>query len=71
MKRCTVAHDCPGFGRIPVGSLWADDSEYLTEANADCFDDVEPEPAPKSKKPAKSVAAAFVKLVEYGPEGND
>jgi hypothetical protein len=51
--------------------LWADDSEYITEANADNFDDVEPEPAPKATKPARSVAEAFVNLVEYGPEGND
>lgn len=71
MKRCTTAHDCPGFGHIPAGSLWADDSPYITDANAEHFADVDAEPAPKAKKPAKSVKAAFVNLVEYGPEGDD
>ena len=52
MKRCIKAHDVAGFGKIPVGSLWDDDSEYVTDDNADCFVDVntaEPEPEPKPK----------------------
>lgn len=49
MKVCTITHDCPGFGTIPAGSLWADDSPYVTEANAANFDDV----APAEVAPAK------------------
>jgi len=39
MKVCTVEHHAPGFGLVPVGSLWADDSPYAAEA--DCFAPVE------------------------------
>jgi hypothetical protein len=31
MKRCIEAHSVPEFGDIPVGSLWADDSPYVTD----------------------------------------
>ena len=50
MKVCTIAHEAAGFGFVPVGSLWDDDSPYLTDDNAAFFDDVEldyEEPAPK------------------------
>lgn len=51
MKRCTVEHVAPTFGTIPVGSLWADDSPYLSDETAGNFEDVatdpEPEPTPK------------------------
>jgi hypothetical protein len=41
MKVCTIAHEAPGFGFVPVGSLWDDDSPFLTEDNDMFFDDVE------------------------------
>jgi hypothetical protein len=31
MKRCIEAHHVATFGDIPVGSLWADDSPYVTD----------------------------------------
>ena len=31
MKRCIEAHFVASFGEIPVGSLWADDSPYVTD----------------------------------------
>lgn len=43
MKVCVTEHEHPGFGTIPVGSVWADDSPYIGEA--ECFTD--------AKKPAK------------------
>lgn len=47
MKVCTIEHECPGFGTIPAGSLWADDSPYL--ADGDKFADV----AARDAAPAK------------------
>lgn len=41
MKRCVTTHHAAGFGTIPAGSLWADDSEYLTDDNAKCFVDAD------------------------------
>ena len=38
MKVCTVTHMVPSFGEITAGSLWADDSPYIVEA--DCFAEV-------------------------------
>ena len=54
MKRCTQEHHAPGFGTIPVGSLWADDSPYAVEA--ECFEDVDApavddEPVKPKRKP--------------------
>lgn len=49
MKVCTETHQASGFGEIPAGSLWADDSPF---AQGDQFTPVEPEPAtvkPKKK----------------------
>ena len=57
MKRCVKAHDAAGFGQIPVGSLWDDDSPYITDDNADCFADVA-EPADDEPKPAKRTRKA-------------
>ena len=42
MKVCTVAHVSPGFGEVPVGSLWADDSDVV-DACPDMFDDLDGE----------------------------
>lgn len=56
MKRCIAAHKAPGFGAIPEGSLWADDSPYLLDEHADKFEDVDA-PAevekPKRKPPVR------------------
>lgn len=41
MKKCIEAHDALGFGHVPVGSLWADDSPFVQEA--DKFEDIETE----------------------------
>lgn len=50
MKVCTTEHVAPGFGTIPAGSLWADDSPYAVEA--DCFAEVPDTPAPApARKP--------------------
>lgn len=34
MKRCVETHVAPGFGEIPAGSLWDDDSPYITNTAA-------------------------------------
>lgn len=50
MKVCTKTHQVKGFGEIPEGSRWDDDSPYLTKANARNFVDeadyVKPKPTP-------------------------
>lgn len=48
MKRCIQEHTVDAFGTIPVGSLWADDSPYVIEA--DCFEQVDETPAPAPVK---------------------
>lgn len=49
MKRCTQSHSSPGFGVIPEGSLWADDSPYVLEE--DKFEQISDIPVPVKKKP--------------------
>jgi len=53
MKRCIEEHHAPGFGTIPVGSLWDDESPYIG-ASAKFVDDALPRPAdkPVAKKSA-------------------
>ena len=49
MKRCIQEHTVDAFGVVPVGSLWADDSPYVTDD--DLFvdaDAVEPTEAEES-----------------------
>ena len=48
MKRCIEAHTVAAFGKIPVGSLWADDSPFVEDESK--FVDADKAPA---KKPAK------------------
>jgi hypothetical protein len=52
MKRCIEEHTVAGFGTIPVGSLWDDDSPYVG-ATAKFVDIDAPEPV---KAPAKKAA---------------
>jgi len=49
MKRCVTPHHVTSFGEIPVGSLWADDSPFLTDENAGYFVHVEETPAEEPK----------------------
>jgi len=49
MKRCIKAHHVTKFGDIPVGSLWDDDSPYITEAAN--FVDISKVTKDKVKKP--------------------
>lgn len=49
MKRCHTTHHVQAFGEIPAGSLWDDDSPYITDDNADMFDDAN-KPEPKRTK---------------------
>lgn len=54
MKICTTEHTVASFGVIPVGSLWADDSPYLSEETSGNFADVvAPEPEPPKPKPVR------------------
>jgi hypothetical protein len=51
MKRCIETHHIDAFGTIPAGSLWADDSHFIEQA--DKFEDVpeaDPGLAPLSRK---------------------
>jgi len=55
VKVCIIEHDAPGFGLVPVGSLWADDSPYI--GTPGCFADVADEraqPKPARKRAAKT-----------------
>ena len=56
MKVCTKTHTVASFGTIPEGSLWADDSPYVLEENADCFAPVAKpvvESAPTKRAPSR------------------
>lgn len=60
MLRCVKDHHVDGFGVIPAGSLWDDDSPYVVES--ECFVDAdaptitdepaEPAPVRRAKKSA-------------------
>ena len=50
VRRCIEAHEVPGFGVIPVGSLWVDGSPCLLEEHADKFETVGAG-APRARKP--------------------
>ena len=55
MKRCITAHTVDAFGDIPLGSLWPDDSPFLLDEHADCFEDVVPLTAPEPATSAQPV----------------
>jgi len=63
MKVCTIEHDAPGFGTVPVGSLWEDDSPYVIDA--DCFAEVAEAPveAPPAPEVRKFGEAAVIKRI--------
>lgn len=44
MKVCTVEHSNPGFGFIPVGSIWDDDSPFVDDAHFGDVLDEKPKP---------------------------
>lgn len=50
MKRCIVTHSHTSFGEIPAGSLWADDSPFLSDETAGYFEAVDEEPPPVPKR---------------------
>jgi hypothetical protein len=60
MLRCIQAHHVDEFGDIPVGSLWEDDSPYVTDGAyfvdaATPAPEEEPAPRPVKKTAAKPV----------------
>lgn len=50
MKRCVTTHTMTGFGEIPAGSLWDDDSPFLTDESAGYFVDADKPEKPMRKK---------------------
>ncbi len=74
MKRCITAHEVKSFGAIPEGSLWDDESPFVTDLAL--FEDVPDEDSPKpAKAPVrkfgakKAAAPAPVEVVESPEEG--
>ena len=59
MKRCIEAHSVASFGTIPVGSLWVDDSPYVTDESK--FVDADAPTPSKVGDKVKKPAAKFVK----------
>jgi hypothetical protein len=61
MKRCIETHDVASFGTIPEGSLWDDDSPYVTDDDLFVDADAPPvsndDPPPVFKRPVKKSAA--------------
>lgn len=49
MLRCITAHHVPGFGDVPTGSLWADESPYVTDVELFEVVDDDPPPVVKAK----------------------
>lgn len=52
MKRCITTHTVTTFGEIPAGSLWDDDSPFLSDETAGYFVDADAKPEPKRTKKA-------------------
>lgn len=63
MKRCTETHYVAGFGEIPEGSLWDDDSPFVQKSEhfADVLDEVR---KATRKAGARTVETAAVAPVE-------
>ena len=68
MKRCIEDHLVPGFGLVPAGSLWDDDSPYVVDVYR--FVDVDEAPAPVKVKKAP-VRKFGTKGVAGGDSGMD
>ena len=60
MLRCTQSHEVPTFGTIPEGSLWADDSPFVTDLGL--FEPVADAEPGGGAKPAPAAVG------EHGPE---
>lgn len=58
MKVCTETHTVAGFGVIPAGSLWDDDSPFLLEADRFADADAEPSAPPMKRAPVRKFKAA-------------
>lgn len=66
MKVCTVTHTVDGFGEIPAGSLWDDDSPYAV--GFDKFADItgfDTQPLPVKRAPVRKFKATSIT-----PEGD-
>ena len=63
MKRCIQTHHVAGFGEIPEGSLWDDDSPHVQKSEyfADVLDEVR---KATRKAGARTVETAAVAPVE-------
>ena len=68
MKRCIQTHHVAGFGEIPEGSLWDDDSPHVQKSEhfADVLD--APAPAAKAKKPVRKFGAAVAEVADAPTE---
>jgi len=66
MKVCTFEHEAPGFGTIPVGSLWADDSPHAVAA--DCFAAVAEAPVKAARAPKVRKFGEPAVTAEEAPE---
>lgn len=65
MRVCIAEHTAPGFGVVPVGSLWGD-NPYVPTADDALFADVDETPAPVVKRaPVRKFAAP---KIEEAPE---
>ena len=65
MRVCITEHTAPGFGLVPVGSLWDDDGPVST-ADEMLFADVAATPAPAAKRaPVRKFGAP---KIEEAPE---
>lgn len=65
MRVCIVEHVAPGFGVVPVGSLWGDDP-YVPTDDDELFADVAAAPALVAKRtPTRKFGAP---KIEEAPE---
>lgn len=66
MKVCIETHVAPGFGEIPAGSLWADDSPHAQDADKFAEADTPPpvvKPKRATRKFVEKAASAPVEEV--------